>query len=84
MSLFDILKYQNTDLDSYDALMALPEDLVILFWVKAYEYAYSKVPRRNNDKNKMCDALSSWRPGRIILRKELFNKALKDYSNDNL
>ena len=35
MSLFDIIKYSNTDLGNADVLEALPEDLLQLYWNNA-------------------------------------------------
>jgi hypothetical protein len=76
MSLFDIIKYSNTDLGSKDELKALPEELLDLYWKNfahlnhvdkctelAYwyrDYRYHKTPRKDYSK--------------------AFNEALKEYS----
>jgi hypothetical protein len=81
MGLFDILRFQGTDLGSREALEALPEELITQYWIQAHkthpEYVYP-------DHRTMCNQLANWghddcNPKNHYAR-DIFNRVLKEYN----
>lgn len=79
MSIFDVLKYQNTNINDYDALMELPEDLINQYW----EMVLDKVPNWFDTHNLKCAKLAHYAECYGIDQYnnylKIFNEVLKNY-----
>jgi hypothetical protein len=81
MSLFDVIRYSNTNLGSEAELMVLPEDLMELYWKKitgpilnSYQYYIYTHEHR-------CRAVGSWyRDAKKEVYSQLFKQALTEYN----
>ncbi len=85
MSLFDILKYGNTDLNSKEELNKLPENLIKIYWVIANRSCSSSWNIKYWAHIDMCRTLSqNWADPYLpeFGKKALFDKALKEYDNE--
>ena len=56
MSLFEVLRYSETDLTDLEALLALPPELVLKYWL----IAHSNKPDSFPENGKMCHLLARW------------------------
>ncbi len=79
MSLFDIIKYSNTDICDEDELEKLPVHLLILYWNKTapggnHGLALSRKIRHLSIYASM--------PSRVDNQKKLFKEALEEYNNE--
>ena len=88
MSLFDNIRYSNTNLDSYEALVALPTDLLELYWVEAVANPYSPLHSGYSHRQK-CETLSAWVVAlpsnpESFTKQDYFKSALRKYNNDDI
>ncbi len=83
MSLFDILKYGNTDLSSRSELEKLPAELLKLYWINSIS-PYVDI----ESKTYPVDArmLAGWHDESVYRDDQIdaFKKALKEYNNESL
>ncbi len=97
MSVFDVLKYGDTNLLDEKELKSLPQGLLHHYWVEANRwYTVEECQEEFNEAevgkypiNNMVALLISWTPGRDIIskevtRKRVFRTALIKYSNESL
>ncbi len=82
MSLFDIIRYGGVNLESFEELQSLPEELIKMYWVLGNRSITPTWNIEYLDHNRMCMYLvGSWGD---INNKMLYNKALKEYSNEHI
>ncbi len=77
MSLFDILKYGNTDLSSKASLNNLPEALFDLYWIKSVYGQSTKL-----DKADKLYLLITWDDKYDSSQITHFKRALQEYNNE--
>jgi len=83
MSLFDVLKYQNTELSNRAELETLPEELISLYWDEAHsEHPESDLfPKYRH--LEACRMLAQWTPAATQIDSyahKVFMKALRKYN----
>ncbi len=80
MSLFDVIRYINTDLSDEDELKKLPIALLKLYWIK------SIIGYTANPSIYPADAriLSEWHCDEVYHHEQIkaFTNALKEYNNE--
>jgi len=79
MSLFDIIRYRNTDLTSYGEIEALPVELLELYWQEAH---YNDVHMQNPSIAEKCSRLQAFalRGAYWDSTRPIFIRALKRYN----
>ena len=82
MSLFDVIRYSNTDLDSEEELSKLPIELFRMYQSAAYAYYNNEDILNNAMKDPLSyqiQYLAIWSGTRKQL---IFKKVLKEYNNE--
>ncbi len=79
MSLFDIIRYGNTNLSNPGELRNLPEALFDLYWSKSI-YGQNPVISKANK----ISHVSSWAIWNNSSQIQYFKEALKEYSNESI
>ncbi len=76
MSLFDVLKYGNTDLSNHLELEKLPSGLLDLYWNHTYGCVIVGLSIKE-----MCRLLADWHDSSMLResQKRSFKRALEDY-----
>ena len=80
MSLFDVIKYSGTDLNSRAELEALPEELFGLYRIAAFKY-YGALCSMTSARGDRIEGMAEWIEGDIIKR-AIFDKTLKEWNNE--
>ncbi len=78
MSLFDVIKYGDTDLGVEEELKGLPIELFNLYW--HLEKLDGEHHRHIENRAWYITYRYRWAsPDRLVLMRQIFNKALKEY-----
>ena len=80
MSLFDILRYGNVDLDSEVELDKLPEELLQYY----RDEVWNTSTRPHNNFVYSTNEMAAWSTISSKPKHLTFDRALKKYSNDNI
>ncbi len=81
MSLFDIIKYSNIDLNDAYAIRTLPDDLIDLYWIRSLQNRPSYSTHRF-DLSDHAWYLGHWSRHNPILQCQIFKETLKEYNNE--
>ena len=83
MSLFDILKYGNTDLNNSEELSKLPLDLFTMYQEAAYNHFNNSDVLENARKDDIVSQYQymsvGWHTDQKYLKSVIFNKVLNEY-----
>lgn len=81
MTVFDILRYKYTDLESSEEVSALPEELIELYWLAAHDQ-HAQVPSKTYSMKEKIRLMVSWADGVAELGwpATAFDIALKKYN----
>ena len=94
MSLFDILRYSNTDVRSEDELAALPENLLHLFRIEAHIWYNENIVTRSigslvdiqnmseRDHAWVANGMAQWVTEDPAVPLQVFHRALRKYNPD--
>ncbi len=83
MSIFDVIKYNNIDLDDNEELLKLPKELIKLYWIAANFSCFHDWTVNFLSKTDMCYSLSvAW--AFLEDKKVIYDKVLKEYNNESL
>jgi hypothetical protein len=85
MSLFDIIKYSSTDLDSEEELSNLPEDLRRLYAAEVHSEVYLAFGHRHAVfEHYSINTMANWETISGKPKRVTFMRALRKYSNDDI
>ena len=80
MSLFDVIKYSGTDLNSKEELLNLPEGIFMMYREVAFAF-YNREPPPSCDNDMSIEGMIIWEEMEEI-KQRIFKTALTNYNSD--
>ena len=87
MSIFDVIRYSNTDLDSEEELSKLPDGLFRAYQYAAYDHFGSSlkdVIHKYSMEYQYNVMAIKWSLGNDKLKQQLFKKVLRQWNNESI